>query len=48
MRGGSGDAGLDRGDFRDAEENNLVRLFFFLSVFSIAAPSSIKGTSGSP
>ena len=48
MWGCSGDAGLDREDFRDAWENNLVRLFFFLSVFSIATPSSSKGSGGSP
>lgn len=46
--GYSGDGGLDRDDFLDAGENNLPRLFFFLSVFPRATPSSIAADGGSP
>lgn len=46
--GYSGDGGLDRDTFLDAGENNLTRLFFFLSVFPGATPSSIAVANGSP
>lgn len=46
--GYSGDGGLDRDDFLDAGENNLARLFFFLSVFPDATPSSFVVDNGSP
>ena len=45
--GYSGDGGLDRDDFLDAVENNLARLFFFLSVFPSATPSSTATANGS-
>ena len=46
--GYSNDGGLDRDDFLDDEENNLTRLFFFLSVFPGVVPSSIAATNGPP
>ena len=48
VRGYSGDGGLDRDDFLDTGENNLARLFFFLSVFPSATPSSTAAANGSP
>lgn len=46
--GYSGDGALDGDGFLGAGENNLVRLFFFLSVFQGATPSSIAAPNGSP
>ena len=46
--GCSGDGGLDRDDLLNGGENNLVRLFFFLSVFSSAIPLSTAAANGSP